>query len=555
MKPFMKCTNTRALILAFILLPLALCACSSSVVAVTSSNQGQVGDWGYDTSRYFSAVEDEPDTVDFQCTSIHYTIATNVFNRLVEMESATDGRVMVMPSLAKSWEVSADGRTYTFHLREGVKFSNGSPLTSSDVLYTMTRLLTHPDSCNQDIAEMIVGADELMQGKADHLEGFKALSDSDFTITLQQPFEAFLACLSMPGASIMDEETMKSAGDGFGKDPACTIGTGSFILKEWVPGKGMLLTANEGCWQGAPHCEGLDLRFITEPEEIREMFDDGELDIIDLDDVGDLADYYVHGDIYQNRLYQVPRIAITYTALNEKSGPLSDANVRKALQMALDRKLLLDVIYSGRGSVEQGIYPHGLYGFNENLEAIPYDTEEAKILLREAGYPDGFDLVYSVRSSSAQREMDMARLIVSMWNDIGVRATIEVLNEDEFMSRRKSGGLACYSATWTADYNDPDNFIYTFFGNRENTIFRSLCYQREDIMNRVRLARTITDPEKRIQEYQDLERIIAQKDAAWIPLLSRMYLYVTSERVESIRHSWNGSVKNEYRNVVLKKTA
>jgi ABC-type oligopeptide transport system substrate-binding subunit len=100
---------------------------------------------------------------------------------------------------------------------------------------------------------------------------------------------------------------------------------------------------------------------------------------------------------------------------------------------------------------------------------------------------------------------------------------------------------------WTADFNDPDNFIYTFFGDRENTTFRSLCYPREDVMERVRKARTIADREERIREYQELEKLIVQEEAAWIPLYSRLRYYVTSERLKGISSSWNGSVKNMYR--------
>jgi ABC-type transport system substrate-binding protein len=138
-----------------------------------------------------------------------------------------------------------------------------------------------------------------------------------------------------------------------------------------------------------------------------------------------------------------------------------------------------------------------------------------------------------------------------MWGKIGIRAKIDVTRESEFMRLRKNGRLACYTALWTADYNDLDNFLYTFYGDRENTVFRSLCYSREDIMERVRLARTIVDPDERIREYQDLERIIVQEDAAWIPLYSRLRYYVTSERLEGIQASWNGSVKNMYREMSI----
>ena len=504
-----------------------------------------------DPSRFIVSVEDEPDTVDFQCTTIHYTIAQNVFNRLIEMENDADGNMELLPSLAESWEVSEDGRSYTFHLRDNVAFSNGSPLTASDVEYTFVRLLTHPDSNNRDIADGILGADALEKGEADSLAGFEILSDLDFIITLEQPFEAFPACLSMPAASILDRETTEQAGERFGKDPAWTIGTGSYIFREWEPGEGLLLTANRDCWAGPPKNDGLDLRFINDPKEIRRMFDNGVLDVLDLDEAGNTAEFYFHGDKYQDRLFEVRRIGITYIALNESIKPLDDVRVRKAMQLSLNRPMLLAAVYAGRGSIENGIYPHGLYGFNPDLPEIPYDPEEAARLLDEAGYPEGFDLTVSVNSSSTRWELSILRLAVSMWEKIGIRADISVLEESEFMRLRKSGRLACYTALWTADFNDPDNFIYTFFGNRENTTFRSLCYPREDIMKRVVLARTITDPEKRIQEYRDLERIIVQEDAAWIPLYSRMRYYVSSERLNGISSSWNGSVKNMYREMYI----
>ena len=505
-----------------------------------------------DTSHFLVAVEDEPDTVDFQCTTIHYTVAQNVFNRLVEAENNEDGDLEILPSLAQSWEVSEDGRVYTFHLRDGVFFSNGEPLTASDVLYTFKRLLTHPAASNQDIAEDILGAKELMSGRTDRLEGIDVLDDLNFTITLEQPFAAFLASLSMPGASILDETTTEEAGDRFGIEPEWTIGTGSFILWKWIPGKGMLLKANPDCWQGAPNCDGLDLRFLTEPEEVRLLFENGEIDILDVDEVGDYAEYYIHGDIYQDRLLRVPRIGITYITLNESVEPLNDVRVRKAMQMSLNRKLLLNVVYSGLGSVENGIFPVGLYGHNPELPEIPYDTEEAAALLAEAGYPGGFDLDVQIKSSSTKWEMTLLRLAVSMWEKIGIRASIRVLDDDAFMRLRKSGGLTCYTAMWQADYNDPDNFIYTFFGSSENTVNRSLCYPREEIMTRVKNARSIIDPTERLAEYRELEWIIVQEDAAWIPLFSRLRVYVLSDRVENVNASWNGSVKNRYREIYIR---
>ena len=553
MRRFKRYAKQICFLLAGSLLSVSVSACAL-FGPETAANQNEPEK--PDETRFLSSIEDEPDTVDFQCTTIHYTIATNVFNRLVEMESDGESDIQIIPSLAESWEISEEGRVYTFHLRDGIHFSNGSLLTSSDVLYTLVRLLTHPDSCNKDIAEVIVGSDELEQGKTDTLAGFEILSDLDFSITLEEPFEAFLACLSMPGASILDEESTEEAGERFGKVPEYTIGTGPFILWKWEPGVGMKLIANKDCWEGAPACEGLNLLFMSDPDEIRLLFEKGGIDILNLDEVGNSAEYFMHGDIYQDRLYAVNRLAITYVALNESIRPFNDVRVRKALQLLLNRSVLLDAVYSGRGSLENGIFPHGLYGFNPELPEIPYDPEEAQRLLKEAGYENGFDLTISVNaSSSTQNEMALIRLIASMWNKGGVRTDIEMIDGGEFMSRRKTEKLACYSAMWTADYNDPDNFIFTFYGTKENTQFRSLCYPRQEIMDRVRLARRITDPEARLKEYRDLEAIIVQEDCAWIPLFSRLQYYVTSERVNGFYSIWNGSVKNVYRKFSIQEPA
>ena len=495
---------------------------------------------------FLTVIEDEPDTVDFQCTSLHYTIALNVFNRLVETEIQPDGSIAIVPSLVQSWEESDDGLTYDFHLREGVAFSNGSPLTSSDVLYTLTRLLTHPDSCNKAIAEPIKGAKALADNETDHLEGFTIIDDLNFRITLELPFEAFLSCLSMAGASILDEETTEAAGAGFGLNPEQTIGTGPFVISQWMPGYGIVLTANENCWSGMPRCAGVNLLFITDENEAMQLFDNGGLDILDIDELGYHSEYYMQGDIYQDRLQQVRQVGISYIALNESVAPLNDVRVRRALQLALNRSLLLEAVYSGRGSLENGIFPHGLYGFNPDLDDIPYDPDEARRLLAEAGYPDGFELAFSVKNSSTQSEAMLANMAVRMWNQIGIKAAVNIISEEEFMSRRKSGLLECYTATWIADYNDPDNFIHTFFGNEANTLYRSLCYGDKAIMDRVNNARTITNPQERLEEYHSLEKKIVQEDAAWIPLFSRLRYYVTSERLNGFTIPWNGSVKRTY---------
>lgn len=524
----------------FLLLTLLFLACLCACGPTTGTVGARQTNPSADDSRYLASVIDEPDTTDFQCTTIHYTIALNVFDRLVETRATQRGGIGIVPSLAESWEVSDDGRVYRFRLRDDVTFSNGSELTASDVQYTFRRMLTNPNACNQDVVSEIAGADELMSGEATDLKGFRVLGDHEFEITLQQPYAAFLAQLCMPGASILDEQSTEAAGDQFGKDPASTIGTGPFVFEEWVAGDYLKLAANPNCWQGAPRCEGVLLRFVYEPDELNKLYHDGKLDILNIDDLGDLGEYYLNGNAYRDQVHTAPHIGIDYIALNASVAPLDDARVRKALQLALNRQTILDAVYSGSGRVENGIFPHGLYGFNPDLPTIPHDPEEARRLLDEAGLADGFELNVCMRSTTPQWQRQLVDIASSMWQEIGVRTNVKILSEDDFMEQRTTGKLPCYTASWAADFDDPDNFIYTFFGTPENTKYRSLCYGDQEVMSRVRNARSIIDEAARIKEYNELERVIVQEDAAWIPLFSRDRNFLVSNRVVNFNTTWNG---------------
>ena len=519
---------------------MAFMLCLSGCSVVNGSDPDIESGTENNAMRYLRIANEEPDTADPQCTDYYYAIPLNVFDRLVEVQVDSDGTRSFIPSLADSWEVSDDGLVYIFHLHSGVKFSNGSPLTSSDVEYTLIRAITHPGSHAGDIGEFIMGAQELMDGKTDKLEGFSAQSDLDFSITLSVPYTAFLAMLSTPAYSILDEESTEAAGDSFGTNPVATIGTGPFLFKKWDAGDEIILDANPNCWAGAPGCGGISMQFVQDAEARRIMYEEGELDILDLENMGEAAEFIYHGDIYENQLVYGNRVGLTYIALNESVEPLGDVRVRQALQLALDRDAILMCIYSGRGYVENGIYPHGLAGHDETLPEIPYDPQTAAELLKEAGYPDGFDLELSVDDESSYYSREILELAADMWKKIGVRATIKTIDEDSFLEQRKNGQLACYTRRFSVDYDDPDAIIYVFFGSKENAHSNSLCYDREDIMNRVADACCIVNEEKRIREYRELERIIVQEDCAWIPLFSNRHYFAVNERVRNFQVPWNG---------------
>ena len=499
---------------------------------------GETNDTG-DTAGFMNvALGADIQTADVHKTTKDYQIPINIFDRLVDVEVKDDGSSEIVPSLAESWEISDDALTYTFHLRQGVKFHNGEELTADDVEYSFTRQLSVEGAVNTDFLAQVKGADELIAGTADTLEGFNVLDDYTFTITLKEPYAGFLACLSVPGCSIYNREATEAAGDQFGLDPALTIGTGPFKFTSWTINDRLVLTRNEDYWNGASALPGVVIRIVPDTETQRMMFESGELDLLDLENMPDAVDDLTAS--YPDHIVSGPRVGTTYFALNENVEPLGDVRVRKALQQAIDRQAILDALFGGQGQLENGIFPHGLYGFNEDLPAISYDPEAAKALLEEAGYGGGFDMVIAADSSASTSTTQAIEIIAAQLGEIGVNAQIQNMDEATWLATRNSGEMVSYMSTWSADYNDPDNFIYTFFGSEENTKLRSLNYKDQEVIDRVQQARSIVDPDARIQEYHDLEEKLITEDAAWIPMYSRLHSFAVGKRVQGFEVPWNG---------------
>ena len=526
---------------------LALTGCGGSKTSDTTESPAgaenetaaEVRGEDVDTTGYLvAALNADIQTADVQKTSKDYEVPFNIFDRLVDVEVDADGNSKIVPSLAESWDISDDGLEYTFHLRQGVKFHNGNDFTAEDVAYTFHRLLTVEGGVNTEFIDQIKGADELLAGETDTLEGVEVVDDYTIKVTLKEPFAGFLASISSPGVSIYDSEATEAAGDQFGMDPAVTVGTGPFEFTSWSFNNQLVLTRNEDYWNGASELPGVVIKIIPDTETQSMMFESGELDILDLDYAADSVDRFT--ETYPDQIVQGPRVGIVYFTMNFNQEPFQDVRVRKAVQMSIDRQAILDALYGGRGQVEQGIFPHGLIGFNPDQEEIKYDPEAAKALLAEAGYANGFDMEIAA-DSSASDTMTMALEIVSdQLAEVGINAQIKNYDQSTWLETRKAGELGSYMSTWSADYNDPDNFIYTFFGNEEKTTIRSINYPDTDVMERVAKARTIVDEDERLAEYKDLEEKIVHEDAAWVPMFSRLHLFAVSKRVQGFEPLWSG---------------
>lgn len=537
---------------------LALTGCGGSKTSDTTDNTAgaenestaEVKGVDVDTTGYLvAALNADIQTADVQKTSKDYEVPFNIFDRLVDVEVGTDGNSKIVPSLAESWDISDDGLEYTFHLRQGVKFHNGNDFTAEDVAYTFHRMLTVEGGVNTEFIDQIKGADELLAGETDTLEGVEVVDDYTIKVALKEPFAGFLASISSPGVSIYDSEATEAAGDQFGMDPAVTVGTGPFEFSSWSFNNQLVLTRNEDYWKGASGLPGVVIKIIPDTETQSMMFESGELDILDLDYAADSVDRFT--ETYPDQIVQGPRVGIVYFTMNFNKEPFQDVRVRKAVQMSIDRQAILDALYGGRGQVEQGIFPHGLIGFNPDQEEIKYDPEAAKALLAEAGYADGFDMEIAA-DSSASDTMTMALEIVSnQLAEVGIRAEIKNYDESTWLETRKSGELGSFMSTWSADYNDPDNFIYTFFGNEEKTRIRSINYPDTEVMERVAKARTIVNEDERLAEYKALEEKLIHEDAAWVPMFSRLHLFAVSKRVQGFVPLWSGLSDQLFYNISL----
>ena len=477
-------------------------------------------------------------TLDVAQTTDDYFIPHNVFDRLFEIKVNPDGGTDIVPSLVADYSVSDDGLTYSFTLVDGVEFSNGNPLTAEDVKYTFEHLLTAPKACNYDIAEEVVGAQALLDGEAEELEGIVVEDDTHFTLTLVAANAGYIAELTSPAMSIIDKETVESVGD-FGTDPAGTIGSGPYIVSEWVPNDHFTLTRNENYWGEAPDADVVVMNVVPDANTQNLMFQNGELDIIDLDALDSSIIDSVYKTTYADSIVPGYRVGVTFMSMNENNEFLSDVNVRKAVQMAINRQSLLDNFYGGDGIIQNGMIATGVWGHNDDLEPINYDSEGAKALLAEAGYEEGeITFEFSMDSSSGDTTAMVYQQIAQDLAAVGITAEIKSYDESAWLDFRKTEEMPAFLGTWTMDYNDPANILGTFFSN--STSGRSLNYANQEIKDRVDAASSIINDEERMAEYQAIEHAIVVEDAAVVPLYERAHLFCIGEKVASFVPHWAG---------------
>jgi ABC-type transport system substrate-binding protein len=423
----------------------------------------------------------------------------------------------VEPSLAERWEMSADGRQYTFHLRRGVTFHDGTPLVARQVLASFQRVLDPKTRGGRGWPLYpIRGARDYADGKTTAIAGLAAPDDSTVIVTLDEPLAFFPKLLAMPVAAIVPE----NPGADFGQKP---VGTGPWKLVEWRHDDYLLFAANEKYWAGRPKADSLMARIIPEPSTAVAEFESGNVDVLYIPEAETRE--WEQTDEKKARLQSAPALRLWYAALNTKRGPLADARVRRAMNHAVDKNAILQQLIGGRGQVAAGVIPPALLGAQAGAARQPYayDVARAKALLAEAGFANGIDVELWVSQDPAFARV--AQTLQGYLQEAGIRAKIVQRDASSVREASRAGNVDVHMKDWWADYPDAENFLYPLLHSSNAGAGGNVSFyanpRYDDIVSR---ARREPDEGRRLALYREADAI-AFEDAPLLFLFFYNELY------------------------------
>lgn len=399
----------------------------------------------------------------------------------------------VVPALAERWEISPDGRTYTFHLRPGVKFHDGTALVARHVVASWQRALDPKSRGGRGWPlEPIEGATAYQAGRATALAGARAPNDSTVVVTLAEPLAAFPKLLAMPVASVVSP----NAGADFGQKP---VGTGPWRLVEWKHDDYLKFARNAAYWGEKPGADTLVARVIPEPSTKVAEFENGTVDVLAVPE-GETRNWE-QTDERQARLVSAPALRLYYVAINTTRGPLADVRVRQALNHAVDTKTILDRLIAGRGRVAAGTVPGLLDSAGAARPPYAYDPAKAKQLLAAAGHAT--DLSLQIWVGQDPTFARVAQSVQGYLQAVGVKAAIVQRDAPSVREAARNGQADLFVKDWFADYPDADAFLYpllhsankgvggnlSFYGNKAVDSLITVARRTADDAERARLSR------------------------------------------------------------------
>lgn len=463
---------------------------------------------------------------------VNWSMIKSLYSRLMDYEPGTANLV---PSLAESFDVSADGLTYTFKLRPGVKFSNGRAVVASDVKYSIERAVNpKTQGPGAGFFGAITGFDAVSGGTSETLAGIETPDDMTVVFKLSRPDATFLHVLAINFASVVPKEAVEAAAGDFGKKP---VGSGTFILKDWTIGQRLVFDRNPDYFnKDLPYIDKVTVEVGQEPLVALLRLQQGEVDIagdgippakfLEIKNSPEGAQMIVDGE----------QLHTGYLTLNTKIKPLDDVKVRQAINMAVNKERITRIL-NGRATPANQPLPPLMPGYDKAFTGYAFDVEKAKALLAEAGFPDGFETVlYSTNTDPQPR---IAQAIQQDLAAIGVKAEVRALAQGNVIAAGGtegeapmiwSGGMA-----WIADFPDPSNFYGPILGcgGAVQGGWNWSWYCNEALDKRAIEADSMSDPAKVAERQAAWGKIFTDimADAPWVPVINERRVVAKSTRM------------------------
>ncbi len=450
-----------------------------------------------------------------------FRILVNVYEGLTRYKSGT---LEVEPSLATDWSISEDGTEYTFSLREGVTFHDGTPFNADAVKFNFDRMLdeTHPyHDTGPFPLSFFFGS----------VESTEVVDDMTVKFTLSEPYAPFLSNLAYPTGLIVSPAAVEAHEEEFGRNP---VGTGPFRFVEWRSNEAVVVERNDDYWGDAAGTEAVVFRPITDANtRVAEMLAGG-IDLMVEVPPTSLGQF--EGDGFEVSEQAGPHV--WFLILNAKEGPFADKRVRQAANYAIDKEAIVNDVLEGTATVAAGPTPPAFaWAYNDALDPYPHDPEKARALIAEAG-AEGAELTFYVTEggSGMLDPVPMGTAIQADLEAVGFDVTIETYEWNTFLGEVNPGleGKADMAEmAWMT--NDPDTLPYLALRSEawpDKGGFNSGYYANEKVDELLNAARTATDQDERARLYREMQAIV-QEDAPWVFVANWKQNAVTSDRVEN----------------------
>ena len=440
--------------------------------------------------------------------TVSWSFEQMLFNTLVNYDTGTN----IVPELAASWTMSPDGHLVSFTLRPDVRFTTGRPFTAADVKYSLERLLKPAiHSQGAEFFADIVGAADYVAGRAGEIRGIRAPAPDrvEFALTAADPL--FLHKLTMPFAAVVDREAVERVGDeDFARHP---VGTGAFVFAEWVYGQRLRLARNPDYFRpDLPYLDGIELTIGVSPQLAWLKYQRGEIDLAGIPS----AEFQrVLADArYRSLILSRTTLRTQYLGLNCALAPFDRVPVRQAMNLAIDKQRLIELI-DGEGVIANGILPPDMPGA-EPIPGFPHDPALARQRLREAGLEHGF-----ATTLWATRDEGSMRLAQSMQQDlrqIGITLALKPVDFPALIEAvRHPGVVPVFLLGWEADFPDPSNFLTVLLHSRSRDTNNNTFYANPQVDRLLDAAEPLLYLPRRFALFHEAE-VLMMRDAPWVPL-------------------------------------